>query len=122
MPREFRQQSASNKQASSGPLEAPMNQMAMLEYAKALEQAKQAYRALLTLGVSKEQARGILPMATYSTFTWTCSLQALLHFISLRDKGDAQGEIQAYAQAMSTLARPLFKEAFEAFDLHQSSF
>lgn len=122
MPREFRQQSASNKQASSGPLEAPMNQVAMIEYAKALEQAKQAYRTLITLGVCKEQARGILPMATFSTFTWTCSLQALLHFISLRDKGDAQGEIQAYAQAMSTLARPLFKEAFEAFDLHQTSF
>jgi thymidylate synthase (FAD) len=122
MPREFRQQSASNKQASSGALEPSMNQVAMLEYAKALEQAKQAYRALLTLGVAKEQARGIMPMATYSSFTWTCSLQALLHFISLRDEAGSQWEIQAYAQALSTLARPLFKEAFEAFDLHQSSF
>jgi thymidylate synthase (FAD) len=96
--------------------------VAMLEYAKALEQSKQAYKALLTLGVSKEQARGILPVSMYTTFTWTCSLQSLLHFISLRDKDDSQGEIQAYAQALSTLARPLFKEAFEAFDLHQSSF
>jgi thymidylate synthase (FAD) len=99
-----------------------MNQMAMLEYAKALEQAKQAYRALLTFGVSKEQARGILPTSMYTSFTWTCSLQALLHFISLRDEAGSQWEIQAYAQALSTLARPLFKEAFEAFDLHQSSF
>jgi thymidylate synthase (FAD) len=50
MPREFRQQSPSNKQASSGPLEPSMNQVAMIEYAKALEQTKQAYKALLTLG------------------------------------------------------------------------
>ena len=122
MPREFRQQSASNKQASDGLLEEPANQMAMIEYAKALEQAKQAYKALLTLGVSKEQARGILPVGIYTSYTWTCSLHALLHFPSLRDKADSQGEIQAYAQALSMLARPLFKEAFEAFDLHQASF
>jgi thymidylate synthase (FAD) len=122
MPRQFRRQSASNKQASDGPLDATMNHVAAIEYAKALQQAKQAYSALLTLGVSKEQARGILPTSHYTSFTWTCSLQALLHFIGLRDKGDAQGEIQAYAQALSLLARPLFKEAFEAFDLHQSTF
>lgn len=122
MPRQFRQQSASNKQASDGPLDATMNHVAAIEYAKAIQQAKQAYAALVTLGVSKEQARGILPTCHYTSFTWTCSLQALLHFIALRDKGDAQGEIQAYAQALSNLARPLFQEAFEAFDLHQSSF
>jgi thymidylate synthase (FAD) len=99
-----------------------MNQMAMIEYAKALEQAKQSYRALLTLGVSKEQARGIMPMSTFTTFTWTCSLQALFHFIALRDKADAQVEIQCYAQAMATLARPLFKEAFQAFEENGSTF
>jgi thymidylate synthase (FAD) len=122
MPREFRQQSSSNKQASSGPLEPSMNHVAMIEYAKALQQAKQAYRALLMLGVSKEQARGILPMSTFSTFTWTCSLQALLHFISLRDSPDSQGEIQAYAQAMKLLARPLFNEVFEAFENNGNAF
>lgn len=122
MPRQFRRQSASNKQASDGPLEATENHVAMLEYAKALQQCKQAYRTLLALGVSKEQARGALPTCSYTSFTWTCSLQALLHFISLRDKGDAQSEIQAYAQALQALARPLFKEAFEAFDVHQASF
>lgn len=122
MPRQFRLQSASNKQASAGPLDDSMNHVAMIEYAKAMQQCKQSYKALLTLGVSKEQARGILPTCTYTSFTWTCSLQALLHFIGLRDKGDAQSEIRDYAQALQKLARPLFREAFEAFDLHQASF
>jgi thymidylate synthase (FAD) len=72
--------------------------------------------------VSKEQARGILPMSTMTTFTWTCSLQALLHFLSLRDKPDAQSEIQAYAQAMAQLARPLFEEAFQAFEENGNAF
>ena len=122
MPRQFRYQSASNKQASADDLEPSMNHVAMIEYAKALEQAKQAYRALLALGVSKEQARGIMPMSAYTQFTWTCSLQALLHFLSLRDKPDAQGEIQCYAQALATLARPLFKEAFQAFEENGNAF
>jgi thymidylate synthase ThyX len=49
-------------------------------------------------------------------------LQALLHFISLRSPADAQGEIQAYAQALSLLARPLFREAFDAFEANDCSF
>jgi thymidylate synthase (FAD) len=122
MPRQFRYQSASNKQASAGDLEPSMNHVAMIEYARALEQVKQGYKALLTLGVSKEQARGIMPMSTYTSFTWTCSLQALLHFLALRDKPDAQNEIQCYAQALSTLARPLFKEAFQAFEENGNAF
>jgi len=61
-------------------------------------------------------------MSTYTSFTWTCSLQALLHFLSLRDKPDAQNEIQCYAQALATLARPLFKEAFQAFEENGNAF
>lgn len=121
-PRQFRRQSSSNKQASAGPLEPSENHMAMTEYAKAASAAQRSYKTLLALGVSKEQARGVLPTSHYTSFTWTCSLQALLHFISLRDKDDAQGEIQAYAKALAFLARPLFKEAFEAFEANQSSF
>ncbi|NDF98646.1 MAG: FAD-dependent thymidylate synthase [Chitinophagia bacterium] len=122
MPREFRRQSESNKQASAGPLEGRANDLAMIEYAKGLQAAKGAYQTLLALGVSKEQARGVLPTSLYTSFTWTCSLQALLHFISLRSPADAQGEIQAYAQALSLLARPLFKEAFDAFEANDCSF
>jgi thymidylate synthase (FAD) len=122
MPREFRQQSDSNKQASAGPLEGRSNEIAMIEYAKGLQAAKGAYQTLMALGVSKEQARGVLPTSLYTSFTWTCSLQALLHFISLRSPADAQGEIQAYAQALSLLARPLFREAFDAFEANDCSF
>ena len=122
MPREFRRQSESNKQASAGPLEGRANDIAMIEYAKGLQAAKGAYQTLMALGVGKEQARGILPTSLYTSFTWTCSLQALLHFISLRSPADAQGEIQAYAQALSLLARPLFKEAFDAFEANDCSF
>lgn len=122
IPSQFRQQSDNNKQASAGPLEGRAQQIAALEYAKALEATKSAYRALLNVGVSKEQARGILPTCHYTSFVWTCSLQALFHFISLRSPKDAQGEIQAYAQALYDLAQPLVPEAFEAFEQNAASF
>jgi len=122
IPRQFRLQSDNNKQASAGPLAERENHTAMIEYSKALQAARQAYRTLLALGVSKEQARGALPTSHYTSFVWTCSLQALLHFISLRSPGDAQGEIQAYAQALVELARPVCPEAFEAFEQNGSVF
>jgi thymidylate synthase (FAD) len=72
--------------------------------------------------VSKEQARAILPSALFTSFTWTCSLQALLHFISLRAGHGAQGEIAAYAKALLELARPVAPEAFAAFEENNYQF
>lgn len=122
MPRQFRYQSDNNKQASAGPVEEALNHSCMIEYAKGLQAAKQAYNSLLAMGVSREQARGVMPTAAYTSFVWTCSLQALLHFLSLRNAHDAQGEIQAYAQALHALARPIVPEAFDAFEANGSSF
>jgi thymidylate synthase (FAD) len=115
IPMEFLQQSEDNRQASAGPLEAREQVLALMQYSQAVEACKQAYEGLLLTGVSKEQARGILPSALYSSFVWTCSLQALFHFISLRIGHGAQGEIVAYAKALLELGRPVAPEAFDAF-------
>lgn len=103
-PTVFRKQSSSNKQASAGPLDAGSASIAALAYAEAIQAARQAYSTLLAAGVSKEQARGVLPVSHYTSFVWTCSLQALLHFLSLRQPEDAQWEIRAYADSMAEIA------------------
>jgi thymidylate synthase (FAD) len=115
-PRQFAKQSTSNRQASEGLLENDDEVLAQQIYAQALQGCIQAYEGLLLVGVSKEQARGILPPCMYSSFTWTCSLQALLHFISLRIGHGAQGEIAAYAAALLELAKPVAPEVFAAFE------
>jgi thymidylate synthase (FAD) len=84
IPTEFLQQSDNNRQASAGPLASKDQPLAFAQYAQAVEACKQAYAGLLLMGVSKEQARAVLPSALYTSFVWTCSLQALFHFISLR--------------------------------------
>ena len=115
IPIEFLQQSEDNRQASAGPLPSRSQQLAFAQYAQAVDACKQAYAGLLLAGVSKEQARAILPSALYTSFVWTCSLQALFHFISLRIGHGAQGEIVAYAKALLELGRPVAPEAFDAF-------
>ena len=115
IPLEFLQQSEDNRQASAGPLPSRSQALALVQYAQAVEACKQAYAGLLLIGVSKEQARAILPSALYTSFVWTCSLQALFHFVSLRIGHGAQGEIVAYAKALLELGRPVAPEAFDAF-------
>jgi len=115
VPWEFVKQNESNRQTSAGPLDSESQLLALRQYIVALEASKQAYETLLLVGVSKEQARAILPAALYTSFIWTCSLHALFHFISLRKSHGAQGEIQLYAEALLTLGHQVAPEAFDAF-------
>ena len=115
IPIEFLQQSEDNRQASAGALPSDKQGLALMQYVRALHACQNAYEGLLLTGVSKEQARAILPSALYTSFVWTCSLQALFHFISLRIGHGAQGEIVAYAKALLELGRPVAPEAFDAF-------
>ena len=122
IPTEFLQQSEDNRQASAGALAADKQSLALMQYVRALHACQTAYEGLLLTGVSKEQARAILPSALYTSFVWTCSLQALFHFISLRIGHGAQGEIVAYAKALLELGRPVAPEAFDAFAANNYQF
>jgi thymidylate synthase (FAD) len=116
VPRQFLKQGDTSRQASGDPLSEEIQQLCQGVYASSIDDAILAYHELLHLGVSKEQARGILPPCLYTSFVWTCSLQALFHFISLRaNKETAQSEIAAYAQALFELGSPVAPEAFDAF-------
>jgi len=122
MPGQFFQQSENNRQASGGPVGTRTQQLASNVYLDTIDTARNAYRELLAMGISKEQARGILPTCMYVSFIWTCSLQALLHFISLRRGEGAQSEIRAYADALLQLGRPVAPEAFQAFENNNYDF
>ena len=122
IPKLFAKQSDNNRQASDGPLPSSLQNIALQQYVQTLELCKQTYESLLLVGVSKEQARAILPAALYTSFVWTCSLQTLFHFIALRKGEGAQGEIIAYADGLLKLARPIAPEAFHAFETNNYQF
>ncbi len=84
-------------------------------YKKSLDQAAQSYNDMLAAGVCREQARGVLPLCTYSEFIYTCNLHSFMHFLNLRTGSGAQYEIKVYAEAMLQLATPHFKVALQAW-------
>lgn len=111
--REWRKQSASSKQGSAEAL-GPEEQMYCFEIeSDVLRMAKKAYRALIDAGVSKEQARTVLPLSLNTTFIMTTSLQAFLNMCDLRLKPDAQQETREVVAEMLELVRSLPGNPFE---------
>jgi thymidylate synthase (FAD) len=116
---EWRKQSTNSKQGSEGVVE---NQ----EYCKRLEnividKCKMVYDELLRIGVSKEQARTILPLNLNTTFIWIGSLLSFIHLFNLRLKPDAQQETREIAKEMLSCIENIegnpFKHTLKAFGL-----
>jgi thymidylate synthase (FAD) len=108
VPAAFRQQAKVNKQGSEGEIDAAHRDQAMESYLASCRGAVAHYKELLSLGVCREQARCVLPVALYSEVYWTVSLQAVAHFIRLRMDSHAQWEIQQYAAAVRQMVEPLY--------------
>ena len=111
IPEVWRQQSKDNKQASEGAIE--HQEEARNKYKTALKLIKYYYTELLDLGVAKEQARVLLPLAAYTEVYWTASFQAIVNFIELRDEPTAQYEIRQYAKAFKKLLSILYPKTTE---------
>lgn len=116
---EWRKQSTSSKQGSDGAIE---EQFAASEIeAGIIGYCKTAYKRLIELGVSKEQARTILPLNLNTSFIWSGSLLAFIHLFNLRIKPDAQQETREIAQKMLELVKCIegnpFDNTIKAFKL-----
>jgi thymidylate synthase (FAD) len=96
-PDQWRLQSTSNRQGSTGFLPAETGARLSAEEEELLKRARAAYEARLAAGVAREQARKDLPLSTYTEAYWKVDLHNLLHFIDLRMDAHAQQEIRAYA-------------------------
>lgn len=89
---------------------------------EACRQAYAAYQAMLEAGIAREVARGVLPLALYSSMYATCNARALMNFLALRTRHPQaaypsfpQQEIEMVAGQMEAeWARimPLTHEAF----------
>jgi thymidylate synthase (FAD) len=115
IPETWRLQDTKNKQSSAGEILEPQKAFEILN--KAYDTCQQCYDDLLKLGVCREQARILLPVASYSECIWTASLQSVLHFLQLRNDKGAQLEIQQYAQAIHTITAQYFPETLKMLGL-----
>lgn len=112
-----RGQSDANKQVGEGEVDGAEAIVAVFDEVCAREYA--TYEDLLTRGVSREQARMVLPQNVYTQIYWKCDLHNLFHFLRLRLDWHAQQEIRAYAEAMAQAAQAVAPLCYEAFEEHQ---
>lgn len=125
VPDVWRKQSADNKQASEGALEASDNLELTDKLLRHYDEGYRLYEEALERGVSKEMARLFLPgFSVY--YTWVAKIDAhnLMHFLRLRMASDAQYEIRVYAEAINERffapALPWTAEAFRKHVLNQT--
>ena len=97
---QFRKQSTDSKQGSAEDLNEAANAFCLEIQSQVIEYCKGAYDLLLFKGVSKEQARTVLPLSLNTTFIWTGSLLAFIHMCNLRLKADAQKETRDVVRVM----------------------
>ena len=73
------------------------------------------FNDLLSAGVCREQARGVLPQNMYTEYYGTVNLNNLLKFVELRTHDGAQWEIQKVADACLKIAEELWPETVTAY-------
>jgi len=86
-------------------------------------QAYAAYLAMLDAGVAREVARGVLPVATYSSMYVTLNARSLMNFLSLRTKRAGshfpsypQREIEMVAEKIEAYWATLMPITYAAFE------
>lgn len=118
---QFRKQSRNSKQGSGEDLFKDDNDDAKLWQEYAINACRDAYNELLKIGVSKEQARSVLPLSLETEFIWTGSFLAFVHLCNLRLKQDTQKETRDIVSEMLKQVKQIegnsFKYTIEAFKL-----
>lgn len=116
---EWRTQSKSSKQGSAEPLDVYGQEACnVIEY-EVKEFCQNAYKQLINLGVSKEQARTILPLNLNTTMIWTGSLYSFIRLCKQRLKKDAQQETREVVEEMlrQVKEKGVFNESLKVYEL-----
>jgi thymidylate synthase (FAD) len=125
VPQGFRTQHESNRQASKDVLIDPIIDNDLPDFtASRLVKAHhrdslRLFERLLSEGVCREQARGVLPQNLYTRYYATVNLNNLLKFIDLRLHEGAQWEIQQVAKACLEIATELWPYTVGAYREHR---
>lgn len=111
-----------NKQGSVPGLSRDLQLDASHKIWLASERAFDTYDELLKMGVSREMARIVLPLNTYTEIVWKMDLNNMLKFLWLRDDSHAQPEIQAYARVIAQMVQEKFPMVYTAYKESRESF
>lgn len=119
IPEIWRKGSKDIKQGSEGVTEHQTHAESI--FIDACDFAFDTYKSLLELGVCKEQARAVLPVATNTRFIMTGTLSAWARLYGLRAEKTAQIETQFVALEIAKIIEPLFPHSWKALTAQGAS-
>ena len=105
---DIRRQDTKNRQNSIDDVDAFTKQELEIVIQRHFESAMDIYKQMLNLGVAKECARMVLPLATPTKIYMSGSVRSWIHYIDLRSAHGTQKEHMIIAEA----CRDIFKEQF----------
>ena len=111
---DFRSQDLKNRQNSVDDLSQEVLLEADQVAAKALVTSYRAYERLLELGVAKECAREVLPLATPTRLYMNGTLRSWIHYCQLRCANGTQKEHQDIACAIKDILAEQVPDIYEA--------
>jgi thymidylate synthase (FAD) len=114
LPSDMRMQHESSKQCSTEETIA-CPEYSATELNNECMRSHAAYLDAVEDGVSKEQARVVLPLSTYTEAYWSTDLHNLMHFLHLRLASNSQYQIREYARAIARIVEELFPVTWESF-------
>lgn len=110
----IQKQSRDNKQGRTEDL--PQKGLIKYEFNRLFDNAQHAYNNLLSMELTRELSRAVLPVSNYTEVIWKSDLHNFFHMIKLRADSHAQQEIQDYANVMYELVKPHFPISSEAWE------
>ncbi len=117
-------QSKSNKQGRGSHIESQNADQIIEKIDNISKEAFDTYNTLIGKNdtksddefLSREIARVVLPVNTYTQFYWKIDLHNLLHFLRLRIHPHAQYEIRVYAQLILDIIKKWVPSTYKAFN------
>lgn len=114
---QWRSKPENSKQGSGEPLSSDIGGWFTNKLWDTIETGKGLYDKAMAAGIAPEQARLFLPAyGMYVRWRWTVSLNAVLHFLSLRLGDGAQSEIADYAEVVNFLVKEKFPSTVDAWE------
>ena len=105
---QLRRQDTKNRQNSTDDLDEFTKQKLEVQMKTLFSSAESLYEQMLELGVAKESARFVLPLATPTRLYMKGSVRSWIHYIDLRSAHGTQKEHMEIAEEV----RVIFKEQF----------
>ncbi len=116
VPPSFKVQASKNKQASAEAVEAYIQAAAQEAYRHAIDLSVGTYKDMLASGISKEQARLVLPVSMMTQWRQVANLRNWFHFLGLRLDPHCQDETRLVAEQIAELVKEKWPRSWGLFE------